>query len=84
MSKSLRPHGLQHARPPCPSPTLSGYDFRTIATCLSGSQFGSHWVGFHGDSLDVRLGSDVGQGTGSGVLRLWGKGSLLSWVVSRQ
>ena len=21
MSKSLRPHGLQHARPPCPSPT---------------------------------------------------------------
>ena len=24
---------------------LSGYDFRTIATCLSGSQFGSHWVG---------------------------------------
>ena len=22
MSNSLRPHGLQHARPPCPSPTL--------------------------------------------------------------
>ena len=22
MSDSLRPHGLQHARPPCPSPTL--------------------------------------------------------------
>ena len=21
MSNSLRPHGLQHARPPCPSPT---------------------------------------------------------------
>ena len=22
ISDSLRPHGLQHARPPCPSPTL--------------------------------------------------------------
>ena len=25
MSGSLRPHGLQHARPPCPSPTLGVY-----------------------------------------------------------
>ena len=25
MSKSLRPHGLQHIRPPCPSPTPEGY-----------------------------------------------------------
>ena len=25
MSNSLRPHGLQHARPPCPSPTLRVY-----------------------------------------------------------
>ena len=25
MSDSLRPHGLQHARPPCPSPTLGVY-----------------------------------------------------------
>lgn len=25
-----------------------------------------------------------GRGQGSGVLRLWGKDSLLSWVVSRQ
>ena len=25
MSASLRPHGLQHARPPCPSPTLRAY-----------------------------------------------------------
>ena len=24
-SNSLRPHGLQHARPPCPSPTPRGY-----------------------------------------------------------
>ena len=24
MSNSLQPHGLQHARPPCPSPTSSG------------------------------------------------------------
>ena len=25
LSDSLRPHGLQHARPPCPSPTLRVY-----------------------------------------------------------
>ena len=25
MSKFLQPHGLQHARPPCPSPTPRGY-----------------------------------------------------------
>ena len=25
VSASLRPHGLQHARPPCPSPTLGVY-----------------------------------------------------------
>ena len=25
MSNSLRPHGLQHARPPCPSPTPRAY-----------------------------------------------------------
>ena len=25
MSSSLRPHGLQHARPPCPSPTPRAY-----------------------------------------------------------
>ena len=25
MSDSLRPHGLQHARPPCPSPTSRAY-----------------------------------------------------------
>ena len=25
VSNSLRPHGLQHARPPCPSPTPRGY-----------------------------------------------------------
>ena len=25
MSSSLRPHGLQHARPPCPSPTPKAY-----------------------------------------------------------
>ena len=25
MSESLRPHGLQHARPPCPSPTPKVY-----------------------------------------------------------
>ena len=25
MSNSLRPHGLQHARPPCPSPTSGVY-----------------------------------------------------------
>ena len=31
MSDSLRPHGLQHARPPCPSPTPRAY----LSSCLS-------------------------------------------------
>ena len=30
MSNSLRPHGLQHARPPCPSPTL-GVDSKLMS-----------------------------------------------------
>ena len=43
MSDSLRPHGLQHARPPCPSPTpgvysdscpLSQWCHPTISSCL--------------------------------------------------
>ena len=43
MSDSLRPHGLQHARPPCPSPTprvysnscpLSGWCHPTISSFL--------------------------------------------------
>ena len=33
MSNSLRPHGLQHARPPCPSPTLGEF-----------TQTHVHWV----------------------------------------
>ena len=44
MSNSLQPHGLQHARPPCPSPTprvysnscpLSGQCHPTISSCHS-------------------------------------------------
>ena len=31
MSNSLRPHGLQHSRPPCPSPTPRAYS----NSCLS-------------------------------------------------
>ena len=43
MSDSLRPHGLQHARPPCPSPTpriyqnpcpLSWWCHPTISSCV--------------------------------------------------
>ena len=30
MSDSLRPHELQHARPPCPSPTPGGFSFSII------------------------------------------------------
>ena len=34
MSDSLQPHGLQHAWPPCPSPTLRVYSYTHV-----------HWVG---------------------------------------
>jgi len=30
VSSSLRPHGLQHARPPCPSPTPGVYSLMSI------------------------------------------------------
>ena len=34
MSDSLRPHGLQHARPPCPSPTLSSLRLMSIVLVM--------------------------------------------------
>ena len=33
MSDSLRPHGLQHARPPCPSPTPGVYSNSCLLIC---------------------------------------------------
>ena len=53
MSNSLRPHGLQHARPPCPSPTprvysnscpLSWWCHPTISFCVI--PFSSHLQSF--------------------------------------
>ena len=53
MSDSLRPHGLQHARPPCPSPTpgvysdscpLSGWCHPTISSFVI--PFSSHLQSF--------------------------------------
>ena len=34
MSGSLRPHGLQHARPSCPSPTPGAYSNSCPSSCL--------------------------------------------------
>ena len=34
MSDSLRPHGLQHTRPPCPSPTPGLYSFMSIESVM--------------------------------------------------
>ena len=34
MSESLRPHGLQHARPPCPSPIQLISDIQILFSCL--------------------------------------------------
>ena len=53
MSTSLRPHGLQHARPPCPSPTpgvypnscsLSQWCYPTISSSVV--PFSSHFQSF--------------------------------------
>ena len=30
----LEPHGLQHARPPCPSPTLGAYSLKSIESVM--------------------------------------------------
>ena len=37
MSTSLRPHGLQHARPPCPSPTPSLLKLMSIESVMPSS-----------------------------------------------
>ena len=37
MSDSLRPHGLQHARPPCPSPTRSSFKLMSIKSVMPSS-----------------------------------------------
>ena len=34
MSNSLRPHGLQHSRPPCPSPTPGVYSHMSIESVM--------------------------------------------------
>ena len=34
MSNSLRPHGLQHSRPPCPSPTPGVYSNSSIESVM--------------------------------------------------
>ena len=34
VSNSLRPHGLQHARPPCPSPTPRVYSLMSIKSVM--------------------------------------------------
>ena len=36
VSDSLRPHGLQDARPPCPSPTLHKYFFFWLGSVQRG------------------------------------------------
>ena len=39
MSDSLRPRGLQHARPPCPSPTSRGYSSSVSIESVMPSNF---------------------------------------------
>ena len=45
MSDSLRPHGLQHARLPCPLPTSGGHSWGTVmaVNCNSGSECPNWW-----------------------------------------
>ena len=39
VSKSLQPHGLQHARPRCPSPTPRVYSLMSIESVMSSNHF---------------------------------------------
>ena len=43
MSNSLRPHELQHARPPCPSPTPTVHSDTSIESLMPSS----HFILFH-------------------------------------
>ena len=67
MSNSLQPHGLQHARPPCPSPTprvysnscpLSWWCHPTISS--SDVRFSSHLQSFPA-SVSFQKGKNAGQ-----------------------
>ena len=48
MSDSLRPHGLQHTRPPCPSPTPGAYS-NTYSRChkLTSVMPSNHLILYH-------------------------------------
>ena len=44
MSDSLRPHELQHARPPCPSPTPGVLFFSIKTKCLTKREHATKFV----------------------------------------
>ena len=79
VSDSLRPHELQHARPPCPSPTPGVYPDSHRDTNFK-SESESHSV--MSDSLQPHgpysSWNSPGQNTGAGSL------SLLQWIFPTQ
>ena len=62
MSDSLRPHGLQHARPPCPSPTPGVYstlvhqisDADSLLLPSAAINLPQHWVFSSESALHIR------------------------------
>ena len=44
MSDSLRPHGLQHARPPCPSPTPGVHSDSRPSNVLLNNKRKQNWI----------------------------------------
>ena len=81
MSDSLRPHGLQHARPPCPSPTprvysnscpLSKWCLPTITSSVvpfsSRLQSFTTSVSFHISQLFASHGQSIGVSASTSVL----------------
>ena len=87
MSDSLRPHGLQHARPPCPSPTppLSRWWHPTISSSVnpfsSCPQSFPTSGSFAMSQLFASDGQSIGVSTSTSVLPMntqdW---SLLGWT----
>uniref|UniRef100_A0A8B9WT91 Voltage-dependent T-type calcium channel subunit alpha n=1 Tax=Bos mutus grunniens TaxID=30521 RepID=A0A8B9WT91_BOSMU len=71
MSDSSRPHGLQHARPPCPSPTPGACSNSCPSSCSDSGQEGSG-SGDAGGSED-EVGADVARTSEDGASLELGK-----------
>ena len=86
MSNSLQPHGLQHTRPPCPSPTTGAYSNSCPLSRWCHPTFSPPVVPFsHLQSFPASGSFQMSQFFASGGHKLgWAQGSPLTLLVGMQ